>query len=161
MKLCHGAARSRESRGVVLIEMVVIIALMAAFMVVIGSLFVVAYRAEVDSTRRDALLHRVDAVVDNMRRDVWGAREIAFDRGHLDLALGNKQKIRWDVTTPHQVTRTLHRDDAATDATTTWINLPAVDSVDVHGPIVTATFKETRQRESVTFISQVLLGSQP
>ena len=128
-------------RGFLLMEMIVVVLMMVTFTMVLAGLFVVAYRAQVDSVRRDTLLHRVDSVVGTMRRDVWGAREIVFADGHLDLKVGAKKKVRWETSEENRLTRK-ETEEGEAQFTQTWVELPGVDAVDVHGSLVTLTFKE-------------------
>jgi len=144
-------------RGIILMEMIVVVLLLAGFSVVITALFMAAYHAQVDSVRRDALLHRIDSAMGAMRRDVWGARHMTFAGGHLDLTLGQTRNVRWATGKPNQLTR---KETGDHESSTTWIDLPAVDAVEVHGPIVTLAFKEPRQREAIAFVSEVLLGGE-
>ena len=148
---------TRPPHGFILIEMIVVVLLLAAFSVVITALFVTAYHAQLDSVRRDALLHRVDSAMGAMRRDVWGARQITYSDGHLDLTLGKTRNVRWDTHTPNRLIR---KETGDHESTATWVDLPAVDDVEVHGPIVTLAFKEPRQREAIAFVSEVLLGGE-
>ena len=149
-----------NNRGILLMEIIVVILLLGAFMIVITALFKTAYRAQVDSSKRDALLHRVDSVLGTMRRDVWGAHKMAFADGHLDLQTGPQAKVRWETAEPHRLTRKQTGESGDTQTTQTWIDLPDVDDVNVHGPLITLTFKEDKQRESLTLVSEILLGGE-
>ena len=82
---------------------------------------------------------------------------MAFADGHLDLTINDQKQIRWETAESHRLTR---KQTGDTQVTQTWIDLPDVDNVNVHGPLVTLTFKEARQRESLTLVSELLMGAQ-
>ena len=149
--------RRPRPRGILMMEMIIVVLLLAAFMTIISALFVTAYRAQVDSAKRDALFHRVDSALGSLRRDVWSAHKIAYADGHLDLSLTERSNVRWETNEPHRLTR---KQTGDTELTQTWIDLPSVDDVNVHGPLVTLTFKENKTRESLTLVSEILLGAE-
>jgi short subunit dehydrogenase-like uncharacterized protein len=139
-------------------ELIVVILLLVGFMTVITDLFVTAYHAQNNSIKRDNLLHRIDSALGSMRRDVWSARRMAYADGHLDLTINDKNQVRWETAEPHRLTRRQTGDTPETQSTQTWIDLPDVDNVNVHGPLVTVAFKENPNRESLTLVNEVLLG---
>ncbi|MGN6368822.1 MAG: hypothetical protein ACTHN5_11220 [Phycisphaerae bacterium] len=148
----------RSRRAIALIELIVVVLLLVGFMTILTSLFVTTYHAQVNAIKRDNLLYRIDSALGTMRRDVWSARRMAYTHGHLDLTISDQQQVRWDTSEPHRLTRRQTAGSPDTQLTQTWIDLPTVDDVNVHGPLVTLTFKEQKQRESLTFVSQLLLG---
>ena len=152
--------RLAKRRAFMLMELIVVVLLLVGFMTVLTSLFVTAYRAQVNSIKRDNLLHRIDSALGTLRRDVWGARRMAYADGHLDLTINDKKQVRWETAESHRLTRKQTGGGGDTQVTQTWIDLPDVDDVNVHGPLVTLSFKEDRQHESLTLVSELLIGGQ-
>ncbi len=143
----------RRRGGFTIIEMIAMVGLLAIFMVVISALFKAAYRGQVDSERRGAVVLRVDAAIGMLRRDVWGARAMELRDGELMLSEG-EGTVRWRLGNVWSRTETGER-----ELVRRWEEMPAEGAVEVRGALVTARFSGVKvPLETVTFVSQVMMG---
>ncbi|HVS71252.1 MAG TPA: hypothetical protein VHQ47_08355 [Phycisphaerae bacterium] len=161
----RGQARSR---GFVLMELLVVVVLLAAFMIVSTQLFVLATRAHRDSIRRTEQIGRVDAAVRRFRADVWGASAASVTPdGDLHLSGADGETVWRAAPLPPPVMRGaefgLERAAGARQADrASWKGLPAA-TFSVAGPVVMLTFHAAAGEESAAAVSDVMLhaGSRP
>jgi len=72
--------------GILMLELMVVLALMASTALVLAGLMTASIRAKLRAEKRDTMIARVDLAMDLLRRDVWGAREIRLTGDGVELA---------------------------------------------------------------------------
>jgi prepilin-type N-terminal cleavage/methylation domain-containing protein len=112
----------RRRRGFTVIELIMALGLMAAFMTASTRLFQVSFRTirSTEMSRNQAA--RLDHCLAELRRDVWAAQRASISNtGELALELEGR-RITWSAAEG-----TVRRSDASPQETTrTWTPMPAM-----------------------------------
>jgi hypothetical protein len=151
-------ASARRRRAFILIEMVGLLALLAAFAIVTTELFILANRSQTNSLRHVALTARTDAGLASLRRDTWAASAASVNAdGALILTIDNRP-VRWTSTPlppPTLPRQTAALTRTAPDRTATFSGLPPA-RFSVNGPLITLTLGSAPTAESLTLTGPLL-----
>jgi type II secretory pathway pseudopilin PulG len=142
-------------RSFILIEILVWLVLMAAVMLLMAEMMLSGLRIAKQAGERDALLGRVDAALDMMRRDAWRAEAIeAIDNQAAFLV--PEGVILWRMEGGNTLTRLNPADAAVKKA---WNHMPAL-RFRASGPLlrVEAEAGSNGRRESAVLVSQRMLA---
>jgi hypothetical protein len=153
-------------RGTFLFEMVAYVGMLSVALVVLASVFGVLMQAWKQTAARDELLHRVDLVVDTLRRDVWSATGIraadsgdkAVDRVEIKEPGGT---ITWRMGDDGIVTRS--DGGSGPGHTWAWKDMPRF-SFAVKGAVLTVQIDGGpggAKHERVAMVSQRMEGERP
>jgi hypothetical protein len=126
-----------------------VLLLMGVLVVILSDLFLVTFKAQTQSSQREALVQQVDAMMAHLRRDTWSATQLRVDPSHAALVHPSGETIEWHADAHGAITRT---DSAGTKS---WKKLPAITFAST-GPLLKVTVKTPETSESITFISQQL-----
>lgn len=137
----------RARRGLLLLELLLILLLLGALALVAEELFRAAIFTERDSLNEQLHIREADALVTQLRRDIWSATRIGVEPARLEITMPNGQIISWRA-----IQNTLLR--TTNEGLRTYTNLPECRFSGT-GAMVTLTFK-TPHPESVAFVSQPL-----
>jgi hypothetical protein len=143
---------ARKRFGFLLIEIIVVLVLIAAFLAVAAELFSMAIHSQADSAKRDEMVHHVDFAVAALRRDVWGASTISAKGASLQLREASGVTIAWRYTAAGALVR------AGDGPEKTWGGMPPVE-FSIRGPAVTLHMKSPGGEETVALISQIAAAS--
>ena len=160
----NNARHRKRRRGVFLIEMVVVVALMAIVALVASQIMSISFKMQREARLHEALVTRVDNAVDRMRRDVWSAKAIRATDTKLDLDTPDGT-ISWEMSADGILKRT--RAGSNEGSTGQWDEFPAFHFSTGTGAgaslvkvSVNATTSAGLKREELTLISP-LLGATP
>jgi hypothetical protein len=147
-------------RAFVLMELIALLAVFAAFAIVSGELLRLCNRAQQNALRRTALITRVDSAVGALRRDFWAASaaSVASD-GTLTLTVDDRP-IRWNAAAlpaPVLPSQEFRIQRQAGPDRFAWTGVPATRFA-LAGPLLTLTFGEGETAESLTLTGPLLAG---
>lgn len=150
--------RSRSKAGMLLNELLIVLILLGVLSVILGELFLTTTTSLRDSTKRDNLLHGIDAIVNTLRRDTWAASSISTDGpGRLELAIPSGLLVTWRITPDGTLTRGA-RQNGQVEQTQSWTGLPPI-TFTASGPLLKFNIRSGPGRdESLTLVSQQLLA---
>lgn len=155
-------SRNRAS-AFVLMELIALLAVLAAFAIITTELLVLCRGSEQNALRRTALTVRVDAAMATLRSDLWSATaaDVASD-GTLTLTVDDRP-IRWSAASlpapvlPNQefrLQRTTGNDRFL------WSGVPATRFT-LAGRLLTVTFGSGENRETLTLTGPLIAGGAP
>lgn len=100
-------ATRRAASGFTLVELLILLALLAVFVLIADEVFAVAFRttrASESAQNRGVVVERMIA---SIRRDVWNAQHIEVDAaGQLTIQLGDGSSVAWTAAADQPVRRT-------------------------------------------------------
>ena len=91
-------------RGILLIELMMMLVIMAAVAVVVGDALAMMFHVYQETGQRDAMISRVDTVLDLLRHDVWSATAIRASVEEVELEEGGDQ-VTWKMGADGKLTR--------------------------------------------------------
>jgi|GEM_PF-5935085 len=133
-----------------LIELVASLVLIAAVAVLAVELFKLSHGTMRDSNQRGDAIMRVDSLVEQLRRDVWGARAFQVNDNELRITTPTAA-ITWQRSGSELQRR------AEGQSERTFRRLPP-HHFEVRGPMLVLHFDEPGKEQHVTFISQLLVA---
>jgi hypothetical protein len=145
-------------RAFVLMELIALLAVFAAFAIVSTELLSLCNRSQQNALRRTALITRVDSAVAALRRDCWAASaaSVASD-GTLTLTIDDRP-VRWSAAalpTPVLPSQEFRIQRSAGPDHFAWSGVPAARFA-LAGPLLTVTFGQGEAAESLTFTGPLL-----
>ena len=150
--------RRRARRGMLLIEMIAYLAIMAALSLLATEMVVTSTRMARESTQRDIMLHRIDTALGTLRQDVWSAQAITATSDQIALVQSDGV-VFWHLENGGKLTRY-----TATELPykRTWIDMPPLVFAARGATLHVEVAAEGAPHEQITLVSQPLLaGGQP
>src|SRR5688500_8207016 len=93
-------------RGSWLVELLIVIGLIAAFLIVSARLFTTTMRLSQQSVESEARVARLDSAVRMLRADAWGASAMYLDNGGVLMLEVDGRSIAWGSDADGALTRT-------------------------------------------------------
>jgi hypothetical protein len=146
----------RLRRGILLLEVICWLPLLAAVLALVGEMMVSGLRIYSQATARDVMIGRVDSALNVMRRDVWRAESIQAVRDQVVL-VEPEGAIVWHMETGDVLTRF---DASGTLQKKTWIEMPTFAFTSA-GPLLKVEVESgpgAARQESMTLASQRMLA---
>lgn len=129
-------------RGFVLIEMLAVLALLAAFGIVSAKLFTSLMRQMRTTAAAQSVAGRLDSALSTLRTDVWSATQLQAQDTTLILTTG-AHTVTWLADDKGNLSRTETGAAPVTSDTRRWDNLPARLSFAVNGTVVSVHVTES------------------
>lgn len=147
----------RQSGGLVLIDMIALLALLGVFLLVSGQLFVLTVRAQAQADRAMGETTRLDAAVSALRRDVWGSRALVAEGGHTLRLAAREGDVIWEVAENGVLRR------ESPDGVRVFADLGQAAAFEVAGPVATVRLRPVGREEvsALPMVSQVMLMEAP
>ncbi len=146
----------RARRGILLVEVICWLPLMAALLALTGEMMVSGLTIYRQNTARDVMIGRVDSALDTLRRDVWRAESIQTIKDQVALT-EPEGAVLWRMENGKILTRI---DGTGPLAKKTWIDMPAFTVMSA-GPLLQVDGESGpggARRESMTMASQRMLA---
>jgi type II secretory pathway pseudopilin PulG len=168
------AARLR--RGYFLFEMMLVLAVLGVFAIVASKLLITSMNASIDAQRRVETAERFDLAMNQLRADVWSAKDIEADGLSTTLHQPDGRKVIWRIepadpfdaapvapNSARMVNISRHTESAdgkaeAASNDTRWNDLPPGMAFTAAGPTLRVrTPTASLSADSLTMISQLQL----
>jgi len=154
--------RTRKiSRGMMLIELIGYLLVMAAVAALITEMVATSIKVSREETARDVMLQRVDSAITSMRRDVWRSVAISGNADRLILVQPDGV-VFWEVESGGKLSRYTAPE---LPKKTTYIQMPKLTFVPQEKSLrvtVESGPPGAAKREQITLVSQILMaGGEP
>lgn len=147
----------RRCRGMFLIEMLVVIGLLAAFLIISARLLTSMIRLSRQASDAEDRIVRFDSAVRVLRGDAWSATGIAGDAGAVTIER-DQTTIEWRSAEDGSLVRTLNVPDAPPQAQR-WPELGGQLQFRVEGPVLIVAADDSSGRTGeLRLVSQVMLA---
>ena len=144
----------RSRRGFMLLELLVVLILFAAFALVASTLYTSIWRLMYNATQAQTSGTRLESATGMLRRDVWNAQTIVQNNTKLKLTIpGQTQPLVWSIAADGTWTR-------SGDGEQRWpVGLNDVSFV-VHDPEIIVHIPDLRQQrgDDIRLVSQLRLA---
>ena len=156
--------RIHRRGGVALIELLILISFLSAFVVISGKLFADMLRISTDATRSRAYVQRYEHVLGRLRTDVWNATDLSVpDAQTVRIQLAGDRAITWRLQSdPDRVVRTETVGQAVASEQPWPGGLPHL-TFQRDGPVLVlrAVGSPARRSDETHLVSQVLVMKGP
>jgi Tfp pilus assembly protein PilX len=150
--------RHRRNRGILLFEILIVLALLAVFLIVSARLFTSMIRLSRQASDAEDRMARFDSAVRMLRSDAWGAAEMSVDAGEALTLSTDGGRIEWRSDEPSALTRIMTASDGTTRQQR-WPELGGRLRFRVEGPVLIVAGDERSGRAGEMHLtSQVQLA---
>ena len=154
-----GASRPSRRRGVLLVELIAYLAIMAAVALIVGNLMVLIFKSNAAAVSRDVMIHRVDTALDVLRRDAWQAASMQVQGNQARLQTPDGPVV-WLMGENHTLLRKVPSFGGLA-GTRTWRDMPEFEFSAI-GSVLKVGVRSgpggSSTREEVMLVSQRMLA---